>query len=602
MERNLQMTRGSAARRWNQLSRLLIRLGPYAVVALVAACAAALVLRPWSVSADALMTGGGDAPWLQASVQSVGQVGPFGTNPHLGWPAGFSPWSLPQLGLGLLAGAWLLAGVLSVGSASSALWLLCFVIAGDAVMALFLFRSWLRERLGLLAGIAAVALSLSPYSFTPIAHMNVAAFLLLPFALAIVVRGRERGPRWWGVAGACLAVGGALSPMWWSFVALVLLTLMAVGRLMQRNWLALLQVITVVAAMGVGIGAELLLYRAAAIPGEAATRNAWDSNVYGGHLLDFLDSSPFLNSMISSLRELTPGISVEFKPLGLIPAAGAIFCLLMLLKGTAPWVVVSKSRTVRTGTLALGSIAAVLLFVGGGFGGVQAGLAVLAGGQSPARVWSRLSILIALLGLAWALLYGAKLQSRIRSSKPARAVAYSLIAVAVLATVLADLRPTIMAAPRIARGVDDLPERQAVDFLENRLTACPIAQLPLETAPSVRLPYGQRDIEPLMYRGYVPYILAPSFYWSYGQYVPESEDVLYQVGVKLTAADEGRMARSGYCAILFDKSIADFATAHGVELQGRAVGAIGKPSFESERYDVYLLTSPSTASGRGAPK
>ncbi|NQU36840.1 MAG: hypothetical protein HQ526_04490, partial [Actinobacteria bacterium] len=200
----------------------MFALSTYALTGFIATGILVAVLRPWEAGAGIFAIGGDDL-WLQASAQVAGRVGPFGIDPNLGWPTGYSIWSVPQIGVYLGTVLWFLGGVLGATSAASVLWAVALTGGVTAASCLFLFRSIVPGCRSVLAVPIAVALGASPAVLVVIGHLNVASWFLIPIFVGIAFRlrrcvGRERV--WWLLGALLVAL---VSPLWWLIVFALLI-------------------------------------------------------------------------------------------------------------------------------------------------------------------------------------------------------------------------------------------------------------------------------------------------------------------------------------------------------------------------------------------
>ena len=571
---------------------------PYFATAAAGFLAAALLTQPWSGPTGGILAEGGDALWLQATTGVSAQAGPFGTDLHVAWPFGYNSWSYPQLGLFLQTLGWLVGGVLGISWAQATIWLLVISVTGNALACLFFLRSVAGDRLPTVSAAAALALGAAPAVLSPLAHINVGTWFLVPAGLGVILRS-AKASRKWKIAGfAVVAVLAAISPIWWVIVMVLLVgTLGFVAVVMAaawRKWKPVKDVLPAAAGIAVGFAFQYAIFSTVPNIGAAGDRSPWESSIYGGRLTDLLLASPFVNKLVPAMNDLLPGASLEFKPIGLLAGLAGLTALVIILCGATPFLrqrAVGERQDVTV--LVQMTVATTLFFVAGGLGNLQAALAVLAGGISPARVFARLVIVLGMMGCAWLILILAnqldgRLESRPRNTaRTLRGVISSGLVVVIVATWwldvhARDLRPGVQPA-------EQQPEWPAVKFLRHSATPCPVAQLPVDAGLTPQLVTRPSDIADFDFRGYVPYLLAPDFMWSYGSVIPSQMGVAGDLPVTLNA-DHARLLRvAGFCAVLFDRKAADTATARGVKLSGTDVAALGPPSFSSERYQVFLL-------------
>ena len=550
-----------------------------------------------------VFSGGEDILAWQTSVTSAGTVGPFGTDPHLAFPTGMNPWSYPQLGIALLTAAWLLAGPFGIPSGMAALIIMIASLVATALATVYFLRSFVDDRLKWLTTTLAAALALSPFFAIKVGHINIALFFMVPLILGILVRGVKRERRWRIWAVGVIFIATAISPLWWVTVMLLFIPVIGVAALLQRKLRLLGWIVSVFTGIAAGTGVQLLLYHHVAIPGANLDRSVWSANLYGGRLTDTVLASPLINQIYPPgfFNLLRSGGSVEFKPVGLVCLAMMVILILLLIKllpryianpATGSGATDGKAKRIDTNLLAIMSIVSILFYLSGGLGNAQATAAVMLGGQSPARAFSRFTIIMAMFGMAWLLLYLSRdFGTRIATRRPAR-ITYiaAAIAVAVVATV------DLSALPHAAVAAENtLSEYPAIDFLRAHTKPCPVAQLPQEGAPVPRaIPTAINDREQaqideqLYYRGYYAYLIAPDYYWSIGSYVPAKPTAINQLGKTFDAAGLASLQKAGFCAVMYDKVLA--ASPRGGALEGAKRAAdLPAAGFTSERYDMYLL-------------
>jgi len=570
------------------------RFGPYALAMGLTAVVALLYLQPWNLGADQIFSGGEDILYLQANLVEAAQVGPFGTNPNLAYPAGDNLWSFPALGMAILTGGWLFVGVFGMPSAASALLLMTLTLVATSGSVLFLFRGLIGRRSAWLAAALAAALAISPFFLAKVGHLNVATIFVIPLALGILLRAEERTRIWLVAAAGAVFVGVAVSPLWWGLVLILLLSAIGVGVLLQRSWDRVIAVIALGVASSLGVGIQILLVTQATGSGEAVQRGPWASSRWSGQLTDLLVSSPVINDLYPKglLKTLQEGASSEFKPLGLVGAAFFVVVLLLLLKSMPQFIREgSAAGTVKTTLLIVISTVTLLFFFTGGLGNAQSAVAALLGTSSPARVFSRIAILVAMLGMAWFLLYFTRWRSRTNASRPAVLGISAAVGVCAIAITGVDLQ----AVPAPAHtAASNFAEYEAVNFLRTNMQPCPVAQLPQDGTPTPRAvprdqkEYPKAEFDSLFYyRGYVPFLIAQDYQWSFGSFYKGSKTALTAVGPSLTPAAVPSLKEAGFCAVLYDKALAESRAAN--KLEGIKVEGMPAPDFSSERFDVYLL-------------
>ncbi len=380
---------GITAHRWD--------IAAYTLTIFLTFAAVVLVLHPWSVPPYAVFSAGGDSLFIQSSVGVASQVGPFGIDQHLGWPDGFSQWSFPQLGIYLGTLGWLLGNLLTNNWAQTSLYILAITAGLNAGACLFLFRAFIGRRLVVVACASAAVLGAAPFVIDKVGHLAIGAWFIIPLMFGVVIRGAIQSRRWRIISFALLAVVAVVSPLFWVLVGLFLAPAMLLISLVRRRWTNTLNIVVALGTFLFGFAVQFLFFLSVPHVSDDATRGSWDSNIYGGHLTDFLLASPFLNRHIPALLTLVPGSSTELRSVGLAAGVAALALLLIVLCGLPRKLVERDGKKVDVSLLADASIVSLLFFGVGLFGNLQAGFAVLLGTTSPVRVWARISIVIAIL-------------------------------------------------------------------------------------------------------------------------------------------------------------------------------------------------------------
>jgi len=535
---------------------------------------------------DGVFPGGGDLTWVQATAEAHSRAGPFGRDTNLAWPQGYRPWSVPQLGafFGLLS--WLLGATLGLPSAMIVWVILVAVAAACTASTLYFFRTLTGDWAPVVCVSMACAMGASPFVLGKIHHLNVASYFILPLAIGAAISWSQSDRRRRRNAVLACAAVSLLSPLWWVIVAIMVLCVTLLPALVRRSWVHVRGLSAVSIALLVGFGFQSVLYQVSRVQGAAQTRSAWDSNIHGGHLADLVLASPILNEAFPRLQGLTPGASVELSHVGLVAGIGSFAALALVIIGMPRLV----RGTFDASVLASTTVAALLLFLLGGLGNLQAAVFFLLGGTSPARAWSRLIVLLGMLGLGWLLLlfsaWARSLRTRTRLPRGALTAVTASVALVIALSWAGDamVTPRVSPAPK-----ESWAEYPAVHYLETVIEPCPVAQLPQDGFPQPRLG-GElpSDTGDFRYRGLVPYLLAPGFSWSFGSWVPGQPGGLNNLPRQLEPKHLSALGAEGYCAVLFDKQLAKAAATRGIMLEGVEITGT-EPDFASPRFDVFLL-------------
>jgi hypothetical protein len=546
-----------------------------------------------ALTADGIWSGHGDIVWFQALAEIVSRSGPFGVSGLLAWPDGYSVWSHPQAGLLILSTFALLGGVFGLPSSATVAWTLVLISAANSISLMYFFRGISRNKLLLPISLAlALSLALSPFVLLKMPHLNVAPFFLIPIVFGILIRTQVKQAFSLNTKSGWFVLGLAsiLSPLWWVVLVLfILLGLLALYAL-TLSWSYFKTSFLAASAASIGLLIQYLLHLSA--PGSnAVTRGPWDSSSFGGHLLDAFVSSPWLDRLLGLRALLAPGLSVETSPVGLV--GGVLACASIV--GVFTFLIRRRSSDYPGGLIALLSLIVLLFFLSGGIGELQAGVFVLMDSVSPARVWSRLIIILALLGAAVFIIFLDRvLATSGKASRAGKAQNHQLLFIRFLIP-MGVVGVGALEILGMGRGVyflsqyDEFDEAKSVSFISTELPPnCPVLQLPIESTPSVKV--SVRDSWPdSYYRGFVPFLLDSDRPWSFGDYDRiQLSDSIAKIGLEVSSETEAVSVNSGFCAVLFDKKLAQISLSSGANLPGSIV-ILDSLVYSSERFDVFRL-------------
>lgn len=543
-----------------------------------------LWLRPWESAWTGAFPEANDLVHFQASVLAHGQSGVFGTESHLAWPSGYALWSYPVHGLLIATQAWISVGVFGLPSALASVLIWMFLAGLGSLTALYLYRSFLGSSHSWLACGFAVAVSTSAFVLTRVMQPIVAAFFLVPLVLAVIARYRFMDSTEKRVTLFVVGIASLASSLWWVIVCLLMLPFFAMIEGLRRRrcevFASLFTFLCVLSGFLIQAGLGLMFQAQAAVP----NRSPWDSVEYGGHLLDLAVASPAVTSVVPQIWILSPGLSVGVSQVGIFLMLGGIVALLLVLYGLPRNFRVNNQSD--SGVLADAGIVSLLFFLAGGLGIVQAAIAIAVGSESPARVWSRLILVFCFVGSAYILIIIAcVLDSRFPVGR-VRTLASTLIASMLLASVYLDARVIKPAYPEVSA---ELPEGPALGFLVSKTAPCPVAQLPQEGQPMVRVPTPSTDPGRYYYRGFLPYLLEPTYSWSFGSWTQDPKGGLSSVGTSLGREDLDNLKRAGFCAVMYDRKLAEAARLAFTQIEGMLIEEYLKPSFIDDEYAVWIL-------------
>jgi hypothetical protein len=427
----------------------------------------------------------------------------------------------------------------------------------SALTAFWLMRQFGSGRLGALVG--GVLFALLPGHQSKYEHLWLAGYWVLPLALWIVVSvamGRplfhrlrsESGHRWKGIllnartvaCALCVAIGD----IYYLAFFLILLFLVAAFRYTRDRRQVLGQVLPLVVGVCVVAGTAVLSSQrgksADLITGQTpAVRGAAESEIFSGRLIDLV--LPWYYHRWEPLRLLTTAYnsgdnnSVEHPALGIVALAGVVgvmgIALACLLR--RQWV-----GTTLAGVLAGLTLISLAFYTTGGLGSV---VAVFATPQI--RTWSRLYLVIGLIGL-WLV---SSWLTTVRRRKPALGLGVALVVL--LVGVLDQTSPE--AAPDYAANASAVSQTRAfTTTLEDRLpSGCSVFQLPVVQFPESPSPGEMKDYDHLL-----PFLTSTTLKWSYGA-MRGTAKADWQLGLDVANIDEltDDLAAAGFCAVEVDR-------------------------------------------------
>jgi hypothetical protein len=375
---------------------------------------------------------------------------------------------------------------------------------------------------------------------------------------------------------------GFWSPLFWIFVIIFLsLTLSIIYLVFYKYYFKQLKTWSII--LSGSVMAFLLNYFLIYISRDykgTTSRFPWQSNVFGGRFADILVSSPFINSKINLLEKLSEGLSPEVKisHVGIVLGIGIILTLIFSISG-----IQSKKLNLPLGFTGI-LVILWLFFTTGGLGNLQAALLLLLGQTTPMRAWSRIIIVLGILGfyILLKLLEIQLIQNYLKN--------IVLFLITIISIVDGQYLKYIEFTEK-----KDVIEYSAVKFLESETKDCPVLQIPVDTFPLVQdfiFYNGQKFV----FNQTIPYILSDNNQWSLyaipgNKFFQNYKDISSEIDI---AAAEF-LASKGFCAILFDKEFSQWQIDRqaGLDLTiGKWPGLkmnLGEPDFDNGRYQVYLL-------------
>jgi hypothetical protein len=306
-------------------------------------------------------------------------------------------------------------------------------------------------------------------------------------------------------------------------------------------------------------------------------RGKWHSDIFSGKLTDFLISSPFINHFIGRTQLLYEGASSEIK-------ANMVGLPLIISFAYLMYLIISfeSDKSLEIKLIKQLSIIGLLFFLVGGLSNLQSAIFVFFDLISPMRSWSRVSILLSIIGL---LLLFIKLKKFIKLN--------GYISVFFTIFCLLDL----IYLPKPLNTSDNWKTHEyynVLEYIQQNLQPCPILQIPIDT---YLVPQGALDNAWRYYwTDQIPYLVLPEFNWTAATYTnTEGWKQLIQIKSKLTEKDFNNLANQ-YCGVLFDSNFSQYQIERKAALPNLNTGWPGltiesniKPDFEDNRFKVYIL-------------
>jgi hypothetical protein len=506
----------------------------------------------------------------------------LGISNNVGWPDGFAVWSSPLFGFGPYYLSLILGSIFTGLSVYQVYFLV--LATGLALNATFGFwmveKEFSSKKYPLLFGII---VGLSPFGFMNIGHMPV-GWLFFPIVFLGVIFRLNRRQISRENALLFLVLTGIFSPLWWTIVVLFIAVFVTFSYLFtwKKSKEYLLNWIFVLVGVIVSLFPTLLLiYNSKNYTGEGS-RFPWQSNVFGGRFSDLFLSSPFLNIEFSLVEKLGEGVSPEalINSVGFILGLSVLICVIYLLNEQS-----FSALDIPRDYFKLVLIT-IFFFISGGFGNLQAGIFVIFGQVSPARVWFRLVIILGLLGF---FVFSKYIENKRVSLKT-----LGLIFCLMMVINFLDLK-SLDRINFVKESV--LPESAPTRFLDSRTKDCPVLQIPVDTYPLMQDFLGNNGSK-FGYPQMIPYTLSSNNKWSLvGSPGNNFWNSYKSLPTNINLENINSIKSSGFCAIWFDKDFSTWQIERKAGLdftQGLWPGLtieLPRVDFENERYQVYLLNS-----------
>jgi hypothetical protein len=519
-----------------------------------------------------------DGLWNQARVEILINSGFLGITENLAYPAGESVWNNPSFGVGNSLIILLLAKVFFLDSAQI---LMALVLLGGIanIGSIFLLSTTLN--LSRFYSFAFVVFgSLTPYYFMKFEHFIVGIYFLLPiFIFTLIKFFQQNNTR--GTFFFTLAIAAFFSSIWWVIVLLILsvfnLLLVVFNYIVSKEQslkrLSIFYLGSIMAFLITLLPSIFLLFKSQMYIGESRVA-PWQSEIFGGKLSDFFAGSLILEKISPTLIDsLKPGLSVELTYLGLPLMFFSIYLIYKIL--SYPLGLNRKLPDSHKFLIQFGLIS-FLFFLLGGLGNLQSTVFNVLSVDPPVRAWSRLSILIALIGLY------LFFNTVVTNSEQLWFKLFMSVLL-VLSLIESALSPNATYT-----SMKNSEHYAATKFISSQVASCPILQIPVDTTP-VPQDFKNENNGMFYYSNYVPYIIESDLFWSYGSWV-QSVGWRYSAAIPSEVSLEWLLNESEvkYCAVLYDRKYADWRGVNAVEWPGLRTAEMVS-DYSDERFVVYII-------------
>ena len=523
----------------------------------------------------------GDALQIQYWFQLISQTNLFGIDSNIASPVGDSIWSNPSLGTLISISALVFQDFFQFNSSQS------LVIVFFLIGALnFVFTLRIARVIGLnfiMTLLLSVSVGLSPFYLEKIGALGVASFYPFIAILTTLILSQNREYKNLKREYVLLYVVIFTASFWWLIVIAVViipvLIFSTISSVVDRKihstlkyWLKVFFFTYSSLAFYFLISLQYTRLR-----GENRWQ-PWQSEIFSGKFSDLFLGSPFLSvfqpELISKISGgISPGAMGD--RVGTVQTLVIIFVVFLIMQN-----LVSISPLIVNyhwiQQLILLSFILVLFYVSGGLGNFTSGFFVLFELTSPIRAWSRLIMIISIIGLVVLTIYLQKYLSR-----KLQIVFTSVF----LFFIFADLSQSDK--PIFDRASESLESEVSV-YASSKFNECKILQIPVDTQP-VPQDYLNENNGKFYYSGYKQYILEPDLSWSFGNWT-HSEGWLYEASIPTVLDKEWLNARDeNICGVIYDKEFAKWRQQSAEKWPGLRVD-LGNPSFTNSRYDFYLMS------------
>ena len=525
-----------------------------------------------------------DGMFTQVQIQSFIDGAIFGSTDNLGYPLGYSHWVIPQFGLIDSVFIWLLGNSTTITNYGLLSLIGLFTILLNLI-SMFILGLMINQSKITAFTFGLIGLT-TPFALNSLIHVHVMKIFIIPVVLILLIQITQNDKLKKSHILIYLIVIFNSSLFWINVlfaIIFVLIFIELMDRIVFKSEVFKIKIYLKLFAyvlIGLLFHAFLYIYNSSLMG--ARDRFPWQSDIFSGKFTDALTGSPFLNTFVPGLTNLLPGTSTEAwsNMLG-IPLMFSFFLAIYFILSSS----LNKNPDILTISLKQFTIVSIFFFVIGGLSNLQAAFFVLFGSATPMRTWSRLSILIAILGLVLCLVI---FKNKLRQ--------IHLLFISIFVSFFAIIDLLIL--PPLLDNENTWIEQESynsINFIASKLEPCPVLQLPVD---SYLLPQGWLDNATRYYwTNLIPYVILPEFKWSAATYTDSAgwkkfvEPISGEIG-----SQDFELFSKTYCAVYFDKNFSQYQIDREASLNGIAgfwpglrIKADLTPDFDDSRYSVYLL-------------
>ena len=521
-----------------------------------------------------------DALQIEYWFKLISETNMFGIEHRIASPVGDSIWSNPSLGVAISSSALLLQNVVNLGTAQTVI--AVFFLVGVANFGSSLYLAKVLNLNYLLTSFFTFTIGLSPYFFEKVGAIGVAAFYPLIIFISFLIKNQSKEEKLSSKEFVFLFIVILTSSFWWLIVLLAILTLIVGVYVLtiSQNKTFENPFRYILGIYGFVITSLIIFYVISLNYSHLRGENRfqpWQSEIFSGKVSNLILSSPLIETIIPiSTTALNGGIS----PGAFLDQVGFILVLSILFLFTLFFLSFTKFSNPLADKswykpLLLVGLVATFFYISGGFGNLLSGFFVLAEEASPIRSWSRLNILMSIIGLVF-----ISVIIQLKFSKTLQAVFLFCASILVFADLYYSALPE-------TDYIDNSSEKIVSEYLMRNVSMCKVIQIPVDTQP-IPQDYINEQGGKFYYTNYKQYLLNPNLNWSFGNWT-HSQGWVYEASIPTEVNQEWvDSSKENICAVLYDKEYAEWRSREAAEWPGLKI-ALGVPSFVNERYEVYLV-------------